>query len=264
MASGRFLAASVSEDFRLNSLSLEAHLVFLMAIPHLDVDGIMAGHPTLVYAKACPLKPELLARMPDIIQEWVTAGLVVRYECDNEDVLFFTGFAKNQKVRRDREGKSRFDLPPGWARDDSGAPLRENSRRTPGVLPANSGLKQSKANNTNTTTSCAGVDPHSKNGSSRSSGADDVAQALIGAWRDNQMPGGVTGQILKDLRAQVEAHGLCDVLAAIVIAGEQDKRTLAYVKGVLKNGINSRRNGNGSGASYTDATLIPDGDDDDE
>lgn len=259
MASGRFLSAAVSEDFRLNSLSIEAHLVFLMAIPHLDVDGIMPGHPTLVYAKACPLKAELLPKMPDIISEWVDAGLVVRYECDNEDVLFFTGFSKNQRVRRDRETKSRFDLPPGWTREADGTPLREDSRRSPGVRPAVTGLKQSKANNTNTTTACAGVNPHSQNGSSRSSSSADDA-TLAEAWKDNQMPGNCAGQTLTDLRAQVAAHGMCDVVSAIVIAGEQDKRTLAYVKGVLKNGINSRRNGNC--ASYTDAHLIPDGDDD--
>jgi len=138
MAQGRFLSSSVSEDIRLNSLSLEAHLLFLMAIPHLDVDGIMSGHPALVFARACPLREDLRDRIPDIIDEWCESGLVIRYDSNGEPALFFTGFPKNQKVRRDREAASRYTVPPGHVRNDDGNVVLDSSGSSPGVVRAKS------------------------------------------------------------------------------------------------------------------------------
>lgn len=138
MAQGRFLSSTVAEDIRLNSLSLEAHLLYLMAIPHLDVDGIMPGHPALVFARACPLRNDLRDSIPAIIDEWVQVGLVLRYDSNGEPALFFTGFPKNQKVRRDREAASRYANPPGYMRGDDGALLPDPSWTPPGPLLANS------------------------------------------------------------------------------------------------------------------------------
>ena len=261
MASGRFLSAAIGEDFRLNSLSIEAHLVFLMAIPHLDVDGIMPGHPTLVHARACPLKNELRDKMSAIIDEWVKAGLVVRYDSNGEEALFFTGFPKNQRVRRDREAGSRFETPPGWVRNDNGGltpeQLRDNSGSMPGVLHPNT-----IQYNTTTTTTCAGARQEGSSSSSSSESSEE--QAIINAWTDNEMAGTPKGATLKTLRALIAEHGSRQVVTAISIAGEQDRRTMAYVKGVLRQGINSRASPDTNGP-YAGMTLVPDegGDDDD-
>lgn len=260
MASGRFLSAAVSEDFRLNSLSLEAQLVYLMAIPHLDVDGIMSGHPTLVHAKACPLKTDLRERMPAIIDEWVTVGLVVRYECDDEDALFFTGFAKNQKVRRDREGKSRFDLPPGWTRDDSGTPLREDSRRTPGVLQANSGLKQSKLIQQQQQDA---PELSGENSSSGGGGGEcDIAPA-IEAWVEYEMTPKATKQTQQRLREDMAQHGAAYVLECIRISADAGQPTMRYYRGVLRKGPDSPRASPNGASPYTGITVIRDEGDDD-
>jgi hypothetical protein len=48
MARGRFLSESVATDARLNGLSVEAELVYLMTIPHLDRDGLIEGDPNAV------------------------------------------------------------------------------------------------------------------------------------------------------------------------------------------------------------------------
>lgn len=257
MARGRFLSAAIGEDFRLNSLSLEAQLVYLMAIPHLDVDGIMPGHPTLVHARACPLKTELRDKMPAIIDEWVNSGLVIRYDSDGEEALFFAGFPKNQRVRRDREASSRFADPPGWTRDEQGGlvpgGLQDNSGSNPGVLHPNT-----IQSNTTTTTTRAGA---------RSGGGSSVdpldEQAVIDAWVDNEMAGSPKGTTRTILRELLATHGKSTVIAAISIAAEQDRRTLAYVKGVLRKGINSRASPSGA-SPYAGWVLVRDDEDADE
>lgn len=123
MARGRMINASIAGDIALNDLSLEAHLAYLMAIPHLDRDGLMAGHPKLVKSRICPLRDELSTKIAEIIQEWIACGLVISYASDNGPVLYFTGFQKNQNLGTalyGREPKSTFPPPPGYIRNESG------------------------------------------------------------------------------------------------------------------------------------------------
>lgn len=125
MPNGRFLSTSVRFDRRLNGLSLEAEYVYLKTIPHLDRDGLIWGDPNLLYAEVCPLRPELLTHMPTILEEWITAGLVTRYDGWNDSpVLFFHGFKRNQDgMRYDRERPSQFSAPPGYIRTEGGLRL---------------------------------------------------------------------------------------------------------------------------------------------
>ena len=51
MARGRMLSIDVAGDPHLNRLSLEAHLLYVQTIPHLDRDGLVSGHPLLLWAK---------------------------------------------------------------------------------------------------------------------------------------------------------------------------------------------------------------------
>lgn len=123
MARGRMISTSIAGDIALNELSLEAHLAYLMAIPHLDRDGLLPGHPKLVRGRICPLRDELGVKIADIIQEWIAARLVISYNSDNGPVLFFTGFQKNQNLGTalyGREPKSIFPPPPGYSRNESG------------------------------------------------------------------------------------------------------------------------------------------------
>lgn len=114
MARGRFISESVAKDLRLNSLSLEAQLVYLMAIPHLDRDGLIEGDTDVLYGTVCPKRRIFIDRMGEFIQEWVRVGLVIMYDSDEGSVLWFKGFAKNQLgIRYDRETPSKFPPPPG-------------------------------------------------------------------------------------------------------------------------------------------------------
>lgn len=121
MASGRFISVLVAEDDRLNNLSIVAELLFLLAIPHLDRDGMITGRPGLLHSKVCPLRDELTGKMQKAIDEWVQAGLVIRFIVKEGPVLFFPGFLKNNKLAHyDRERPSRFEPPPGYYRTDDG------------------------------------------------------------------------------------------------------------------------------------------------
>lgn len=121
MARGRFISDSVAKDARLNSLTVEAELVYLMTIPHLDRDGLIEGDPDVLWGTVCPKRRQFLDTMAVYIQEWAKAGLVTMYDSDEGPVLWFHGFAKNQVgLRYDREGVSKFPPPPGFIRNNSG------------------------------------------------------------------------------------------------------------------------------------------------
>jgi len=143
MARGRFLNVSVAKDMRLNSLSVEAELVYLLTIPHLDRDGLIEGDSDVLYGTVCPKRRIFIDRMGEFIQEWVQVGLVIIYDGNEGRVLWFTGFAKNQTHRYDREAPSRFPPPPGYKFGKDGlvavrtAPV---SGATPEQLRTNSGV----------------------------------------------------------------------------------------------------------------------------
>lgn len=121
MARGRFISESVAKDARLNSLSLEAELVYLMTIPHLDRDGLIDGDPDVLWGTVCPKRRQLIDRMAAFVQEWAKAGLVLCYDTEEGVVLWFKGFTKNQiGLRYERETPSRFPPPPGYYRGTIG------------------------------------------------------------------------------------------------------------------------------------------------
>lgn len=142
MARGRMIAASVADDKRFNELPIDAALVYLMAIPQLDRDGLILGEPAALWGQVCRRRYDLLARMADIISAWEASGLVSSYQTDDGDtVLHFAGFQKNQAMTHyDREAASRFPCPPGYVRTDKGLALeslRTNSGLTPDEVPPN-------------------------------------------------------------------------------------------------------------------------------
>lgn len=121
MAERRMLSASIAEDEALNRLSIEAQLLFLMTIPHLDRDGLISGNPRVFFGKVCPLRDELRDQILSLINEWVDQGLVIRYEGSNGPVLFFKSFRRHQiGLDYARDKASRFPPPPGWLRTPEG------------------------------------------------------------------------------------------------------------------------------------------------
>ena len=143
MAVGRMLNRTAGLDQELNSVSIEAQLLFLMSIPHLDRDGLLIGEALPHLGTVLPLRPDFFPRYENLIGELVDCEIVIRYPTKKGRVLFFTGFRKNQTFSYTREGASIFDPPPGYIRTPSGIEPDKHpteSEATPELLPTESGV----------------------------------------------------------------------------------------------------------------------------
>src|SRR5216117_3913192 len=103
MAEGRFVSRSISTNEQLASVSIEAALLFSWCIPHLDVDGRLAGSAMYIKANVAPLRDEItIKRIPKLLAELGQAvdnegtSLVVWYEVGCQQVLMFPGFGRQQ------------------------------------------------------------------------------------------------------------------------------------------------------------------------
>lgn len=218
MARGRFISESIATDARLNGLSVEAELVYLMTVPHLDRDGLIEGDPDVLWGKVCPKRRQFLDGMSAYIQEWAKAGLVLMYDTDEGTVLWFKGFSKNQQgMRYEREAQSKFPPPPG-------------SEPTPDKLPTNSGncpaevkdqVKDQDQSSPPTPPPGREVD-------------DDEFGAVIACWQDN-MPGTITPILQGELEELVAECTGRSVIHGITVALEQNKRFFKYVASVARN-----------------------------
>lgn len=117
MAARRMLSAMVGRDEKLSALSLPALCLYLMTIPHLDRDGLIDGRPPVLVGMVAPLRGEFYDDAHGLIMEWVTVGVVTRYNGEREPVLAFHGFRRHQQgMLYDREAVSVYPPPPGYAR----------------------------------------------------------------------------------------------------------------------------------------------------
>lgn len=258
MARGRFLNRSIRHDKRLNGVSIEAEYLFLKCVPHLDRDGI-TSYDTL-WADVMPLRPGMMERIPALVQELIDAGLVILYDTDEGAALYFTGFGKNQTgLLYKREAPSRFPPPPGYTHGVDGIePIATKSRSTrdkvattsdktlPKVKVKDQVEVEVEVQETTTTTTTTLPD-------------------ILHAWTVNEMDGKPVGAIKKSLSQLIDKYGAQTVLRAIEIACERgdDKRNVAYVRGILNKGVDCpRASPNGTG-QYHGYRVVPDEGDDD-
>lgn len=231
MARGRFLNRSIRHDKRLNSISIEAEYLFLKCIPHLDRDGI-TSYDTL-WADVMPLRPELMARIPELVQELSAADLVILYDTDEGAALYFTGFGKNQGgMVYKREAPSRFPPPPGYVRGAEGVEsitTESRSNRDEVAIVSDETLPKVKVE-----------DQYKDQDQAAAAAAPAAATSspAFAAWLDN-MPGTMTPYYHEQLSGLIDQHGERDVVKAIGIACDRGKRTLSYVRGILERGVDS-------------------------
>lgn len=121
------LKRTVSRDGRVAQLSDRSALLYVMSIPHLDVEGRMGGLPLEVVGEVVPYiaaarqSDWTLPKVSGYLAEWGRTldednhprPLVLHYCVAGVWVLQFEGFKKNQRLRADREAPSRFPAPPG-------------------------------------------------------------------------------------------------------------------------------------------------------
>lgn len=127
MAEGRMLKKKISRDGRVAQLSAHAALLYVLSIPHLDIDGRMDGSPVAVRGTVVPA---LASAHPDdwtdsrvaaYIAEWtgtrdedtgLPRPLVLHYCIGGIWTCEFQGFRENQTLNRNRERPSSFPPPP--------------------------------------------------------------------------------------------------------------------------------------------------------
>lgn len=122
MAQGRLIHASMPNDRNLSRMSFEAYATYVNALPHLDRDGLITGDPLELWAKTALRRADLIDRMPELINQWIQHGSVIRYTIGSgETVLFFKRFREwNPNLLYHREAASRFPPPPEWRRQKGG------------------------------------------------------------------------------------------------------------------------------------------------
>ncbi len=263
MARGRMINQTIAEDLEFNDMSVEAQLMYLRTIPHLDRDGLINGHPFVLFGKVAPLMVELADKMTAIIQEWIDSGLVISYQAGKVRVLFFKGFTKNQQgMRYDREAASLFPMPPGYdrgpdglypvsedkpnkpkqgPRTDSGA-MSDDSGKTPELLRQNSGTNPAEVNRieSNTTTTVPTPKPEIKQNGSGGSGLplhrnrqqDTDYARICGKFEDNGF-GMLTQMMAEEINALMDEFPTDWIDEAMTIAVGANKRQLRYAKGIL-------------------------------
>ena len=115
MARGRMVSKSICTSKQIHDLPNDTvRFAFACAIPHLDVNGVMHGDPTLMKAEIFPRREELTAAMMvEMRNAWVDAELVIVFEDKGDEWLFFPGFDRHQVgLRKDREASSGYPAVP--------------------------------------------------------------------------------------------------------------------------------------------------------
>lgn len=199
MADGRFVSKSIAQSEQLGRVSLEADYLFGRCIPHLDREGRMIGNPELVRSMVCPLRRELDAdRVGKLIAELVQAELVVWYEANGRQCLFFPGFHRHQRgLRKRREAVSRLPSP----KEKGAKQIDLLSTGVAGSTPADAGPTPPEVE--------VEVEGKLKEKGSRSevksSAPPNWVASFCEAWQDRFQgiaPGGRIGKALKPLRSK--------------------------------------------------------------
>lgn len=119
------LRKKASVDDRLGQLTDGACLLYVLSIPHLDVEGRMDGDPGAVWGTVATCRRRrhphwTVEAVEGFLTEWTRtldedghpSPLVLWYCVRGHWVCEFLGFKKNQALRADREAPSRFPAPP--------------------------------------------------------------------------------------------------------------------------------------------------------
>ena len=133
MARGRFISRDIVIDKKVNSLSSPwSMLAFTWLITHADIKGRTHGDPAVIRSTVFPRHPEITVdEVEGYIKEWVTCGLVNRYEVEDDLYIEFPNFFKHQTgLRPDREPTSTIPANPKTEED-----FPEDIRQTSGNVP---------------------------------------------------------------------------------------------------------------------------------
>lgn len=237
------LKKKIARDGRVAQLTPHSALLYIMSIPHLDIDGRMDGNPVAVRGTVVPVlasaHPDQWTdgRVESCMIEWTGTrdedsgrprALVAHYLIGGVWVCYFAGFAENQILRRDRERPSSFPAPPPMLLERLGIQSDADSDDTP---DADSGqppdLPRTQAE--------AEAEVQTQTSRAAGSVAPAPARETLGAALQDQDLAGKAGddlaaRILEGVERRTEAlesHGpLASLLAVLPDADENTPRVL--------------------------------------
>lgn len=217
MPRGRMLNKEISVNKKLPKVSTEAQLLFTWCIPHLDCEGKIFGNPDQIKGIVVPyLEKFTVKKVETYLKELSDVGLIFIYG-NGCKYLYFIGFESNQRIDKSRESPSIIPNP-------TPAELQQNSSETPHEVKL-SKVKISKEEED-------GVKIEKQ----------DLEQHLLSCWGRDGKQGNF---IMIGFVNQIKIHGHEKVFDAIEEAAKQNKKSLAYVIGILeahgkKNGTEKR------------------------
>jgi len=216
MARGRFISNKIATDRKVHELSSDTcRLVYTWRITFEDREGRIIGEPEMLLALVFPRRRDItIETIQSYIDEWVRAEFIYIYlNGDGDKVIQFINFEKNQVgLRKDKEPESVFDHPEH---------CRIISGNVPDKLPSNRIEENVNGN---------GIE-------------DESAAAVYSAYQNNI--GLLTSAISEKLQADIDEYTDEWVVDAIKESAWQEKRSLAYIEGILKgwkrNGKNAQK-----------------------
>ena len=138
MARKRMIDPGIWEDEALNTLPVQARLLFICCISEADDEGRLRAHPGRLRGRAFSYDDDVSVGAVD---GWLglldRRGLVVRYKRGGQVFAYLPSFLKHQWLSHPTPSK----LPPPPGRTTDGA-LSEDRERTPRVLTESSPSKE--------------------------------------------------------------------------------------------------------------------------
>lgn len=111
MPKGRMLNKKISHNLALNSVSIEAQLIFTWMIPHLDCKGRIFGTPEAIKGTVLPINHALsVKKIKKALFELQEVGLICIYGEANQYICF-PKFLENQVINEGRETPSTLPAP---------------------------------------------------------------------------------------------------------------------------------------------------------
>lgn len=227
----------ICKDKLVNSLSNDTcRLLFTWLITFADREGRTNGDPDLVKSMVFPRREDVTIEMVEnYLKELHDYCLILLYDCNGEYFVWFPNFDKNQPgLRKDREPES--EIPPP-TKEQIEEFMRISSGKHPAIFRQTSGLREENGMEENGTEY-----PHS----------ESLKKSI--RFYESEI-GVITGVIADEIKSYLN-DGLNPqwILDAIRIASEQNKRSWAYIKAVLKRWI-AQGNQNDYRAKTTDNSM---------
>ena len=230
MARGRMINSVICSDKRVNDLTDDtSRLAFTWLITFADREGRTHGDPVLLCSMLFPRRRDVTPeRMEGYIREWASIGLVLWYEANDDLWLEFPAFDRNQPgLRKDREPVSCIPTP-----EDGtiiAGCLPDECRMNGGDEPEECPPKRTEQKRTETKAFAADfADAAPSDPVAVGIRAYENAIGLLSGVRQSEE----IGMTLRELHAR----GLDDWWqTSIDIAVDNNKRSWAYIKGILEN-----------------------------